>query len=117
MLRKKGEVISIKFEISLQKENPYMKRKELSVDIDHSSESTPSKAALQQLLSKELRKEIEHIDIRDIFSGKGIANAKARVFVWEEPKAQDLSKVVKKKSGESKPEEKPAETKPAAEKK
>ena len=107
----------MKLAIKNEKNNPYLRRKELEVGIDHTSESTPSKAAIQQLLSKELRKEIEHIDIRDIFSGKGIANAKARVFVWEEPKAQDLSKVVKKKSGESKPEEKPAETKPAAEKK
>ena len=103
----------MKLEIAGEKINPYLKRKELSISIDHSSESTQSKAALQQLLSKELRKEIAHIDIRDVFSGKGIANAKARVFVWEEAKAQDLSKVVKKK--EAKPAEAPkAETKPAA---
>ncbi|MBI2075854.1 MAG: hypothetical protein HYT72_01230 [Candidatus Aenigmarchaeota archaeon] len=103
----------MKFEITAEKVNPYLKRKELQVGIDHSSESTPSKAALQQLLAKELRKEIGHVDIRDVFSDKGRANAKARVFVWEEAKAQDLSKVVKKKEGAAPAEAPKAETKPA----
>lgn len=106
----------MKLEITNEKNNPYLRRKELEVGIDHSSESTPSKAAVQQFLAKQLGKAIEHVDIRDVFSGKGRANAKARVFVWEEAKAQDLRKVVKKSKGEKKEEAPKAEEKPAEKK-
>lgn len=99
----------MKVEIAKEENNAYLKRKELDVRIDHIGEPTPTKAALQQLLAKQLNKAVEHIDIVNIFSDKGRALAKSKIYVWEEAKAQDLSKVVKKK--ETKAEEKPAETK------
>ncbi len=107
----------MKFDIAGEKVNVYMKRKELDVRIDHAGEMTPSKASLQQLLAKQMNKAVEHIDIVDIFSDKGRALAKARVYVWEEPKAQDMSKVVKKKKGEAIAEAAPAPAAPAPEKK
>lgn len=104
----------MKFDISNEKHNRYLQRKELDVKIDHVGEPTPTKAALQQLLAKQLKKAVEHIDIVNIFSDKGRALAKSRVYIWEEAKAQDLSKVVKKKTEEAKPAEVKAEPKPAA---
>lgn len=110
--------MNMKFEIAKEENNAYLKRKELDIRIDHIGEPTPTKAALQQLLAKQLKKAVEHIEILNIFSDKGRALAKSKVYVWDEAKAQDLSKVVKKKA---EAEEKPAETKapapPAAEKK
>jgi len=94
----------MKINIVNEKNNPLLKRKELSIDIEHDSAATPSCASLQHLLAKQLNKEIEFIDIRNIFSGGGVSKSKAKVFVWEEKKAQDLSKVVKVKKG-AKPKE------------
>lgn len=87
----------MKVNIANEKDNPLLKRKELSLEIEHDGSSTPSCAALQQLLSKQINKDIEHIDIRKIFSGRGITKSFAKVFVWEEKKAADLSKASKNK--------------------
>jgi small subunit ribosomal protein S24e len=104
----------MKIDIVNEKNNPLLKRKELSIEIEHDSAATPAKAALQHLLSKQLNKDLEFIDIRNIFSGGGVPKSKAKVFVWEEKKAQDLSKIVKvKKEAKPKEEEKPAEKKKA----
>ncbi len=86
----------MKIEISSKKDNPFLKREELIINIVHEKEATAQKAALQQLLSKELGKEPEQIEIRNIFSEKGKQESKAKVFVWEEKKVKDLSKEVKK---------------------
>ena len=84
--------------ITKEKYNPFMKRKELVVNIDNPEEPTPSKAQLAELLTKHVGKETDHIDIIDIFPARGLAKSTARVFVWDE-------KRVKK---EAKTEEKPA---------
>jgi len=109
----------MKFEIANEKNNIYLRRKELDVRIDHIGEPTPTKAALQQLLAKQLNKAVEHIDIVNIFSDKGRALAKSCIYLWEDAKAQDLSKIVKKKveATASAPPAKPAEKPAAAEKK
>ncbi|MEM7819321.1 MAG: hypothetical protein QXD48_00650 [Candidatus Aenigmatarchaeota archaeon] len=85
----------MKVKIVERKNNPYLKRDELVIEIDHTGECTPSKAALQQWLSKELGKDVEKIDIRNIFSSKGSPISRSHVFLWEENKVNDLSKVVK----------------------
>ena len=113
----------MKFEIVNEKNNIYLRRKELDVRIDHIGEPTPTKAALQQLLAKQLNKAVEHIEIVNLFSDKGRALAKSKVYVLEDAKAQDLSKVVKKEAAAAPapataPKEKPVETKaPVPEKK
>jgi ribosomal protein S24E len=100
----------MKTSIKEEKQNPFLKRKELFIEIDHSSAPTPSKASLQQLLSKELREEVEKIDIRSVYSGHGLAKAEAKIFVWHEKKIKDLSKKESPKEEEKK-EEKPKEEK------
>ncbi|MBI2971646.1 MAG: hypothetical protein HYY37_04490 [Candidatus Aenigmarchaeota archaeon] len=87
----------MKLEISEERANPLLKRTELVVAIEHGSEATPSKAALQQLLAKHLKKDVAHIDIRNIFSLGGTAQSHAKVFVWQEKMAKDLSKPAEKK--------------------
>ena len=108
----------MKTEISNEKENPYLKRKELSIIIDHADAPTPSTAALQQLLAKELNSQPEKVDVRNIYTNRGRQVSKAKVFVWEEAKVADLSKPAEgeKKEGEAAPAESaapaPAEAKP-----
>ena len=101
----------MKTTIKDQKDNPFLKRKEMLVEIDHSSSSTPSKAALQQLIAKELKETVEKIDVRSIYSGHGLARAEARIFVWKEKNVKDLSKKEEPK------EEKKEEAKTEGEKK
>jgi small subunit ribosomal protein S24e len=82
----------MKTEIKQQKNNPYLKRKELVVEIENPEESTPSKIAIQQAISKAVNKPVEHIEIIDIMQGKGVSKALARINVWDEKKMDDLSK-------------------------
>ncbi|MFH0832792.1 MAG: hypothetical protein V1900_03680 [Candidatus Aenigmatarchaeota archaeon] len=96
----------MKISIVNERNNPIMKRNELVVEIEHASESTPAKAALQIFLSKELKKEVEHIDVKNIFSSHGKAKSKSSVFVWETKRAKDLSKVVKEETKEAEVEKK-----------
>lgn len=100
----------MKIDITKEKENPLLKRKEISVKIDHPEEATPSKAALQQLVAKQLNVEIEKTDVRYIFSGTGTASSRAAVFLWNEKKVEDLSKIKKEKKTEEKKETKKDET-------
>ncbi len=102
----------MKIKITSERENPIMERKELQVEIEHDKGPTPSKAQIQSLLAAELKKEIEHIDIRNIFSEYGKPFSSSKVFVWKEKKAPDFSKVKKVKKGEA-----PAEAEKKEEKK
>jgi len=113
----------MKVEIKNEKENPFLKRKELNIIIEHPDAATPTKASLQQYLAKELKKDIQQIEIKNIFSVYGEQKSTAKVFVWEEKKAPDYSKIVKKKEGEKgeseskgKEEEKDSETEKGKEK-
>lgn len=92
----------MKIEIKNQKDNPFLKRKELDVLIDHSGEPTPAKAAVQRLMAKELGKGVENVEIKNIFSIFGQQRSKSKIFVWDEKKVPDLS-TVKKEKKEKKP--------------
>ena len=100
----------MKTTIKDQKDNPFLKRKEMLVEIDHSSSPTPSKAALQQLIAKELKETAEKVDVRSIYSGQGLAKANAKIFVWHDKKVKDLSK-------KEEPKEEPKKEAPKEEKK
>ena len=93
----------MKTKIISEKENPFLERKEIKIEIEHTKECTPSKAQLQQLLSKELKNEVEYIDVRSIFSDYGKSFSLSKVFIWNEKKVSDLSKP--KKETQNKKEE------------
>lgn len=78
----------MKLEIKSEKENPFLKRKELLVEVAHESEATPSHAALHPLLSKHLDEDAEKVEIRSIRSSNGMPMSVARVFVWKEKQAK-----------------------------
>ncbi|MBI4895059.1 MAG: hypothetical protein HY831_01065 [Candidatus Aenigmarchaeota archaeon] len=82
----------MKFIIVNEIDNPHLKRKEIMVSLDHVGGATPSMAGLQSLLSKEFKLEAEKIEIKNIFSLKGRHVSKAKVFLWEENKVDDMNK-------------------------
>jgi len=77
---------------SSEKENPYMKRKELVVAVDHSGAATPSNAAVQQMLAQEQGVEPEQVDIKGIYTLVGRQSSRAIIFVWQEKKVANLAK-------------------------
>lgn len=96
----------MKFVILSEKDNPFMKRKETSIVVEHIAGATPSKAGLQQALAKEWKAQTEQVDIKSIFSSVGRQQSRVKVFMWNSAKVADLSKLPKE--GEKKEEAAPA---------
>jgi len=81
-----------------EKTNEIFGRKEVEVQIEHTKAATPSKAVLQQYISKESSKEPECVEIMSIMSGKGNTVSKSVVYLWNDKKTEDLSKKIEKKA-------------------
>ncbi|HLE07487.1 MAG TPA: hypothetical protein VI933_02585 [archaeon] len=85
----------MKFEISNQKENPFLKRKELELAVDYEGGPAASKAAVSEFLQRNFSAAAESIEIVNIFSEHGAARGKARARIWE---GKAPEKKVKKKA-------------------
>ncbi|MFH0949441.1 MAG: hypothetical protein V1802_03050 [Candidatus Aenigmatarchaeota archaeon] len=96
----------MKISIESEKENPFLKRKELILAVSHEKSATPSRSTFQQLIVEQLGFENEKIDIINIFSHPGLSSSYSKVFVWHEKKPV---KVKKEKTAEK--VEQPAENK------
>ena len=96
----------MKIEIAEDKKNPFLKRRELLVKIDHEGEATPSFNALEQFIIKQTKADPEKLEILDIYSAKGAATAKSRVHIWDEKKIEKKKPKEEKKEEEPKKEEK-----------
>ncbi len=91
----------MKVNILSDKQNPFLKRKEIAVEIEHESEASPRKDALQQWISKELKTDVDKVEIKHIFTETGLPKSRAKVFLWEErtlkkPEAKQEKKEEKK---------------------
>ncbi len=110
----------MKMNIASERHNPYMRRKELLLTIEHDAESTPNKAAVLELLAKQLSIEKEKIEIIDIISETGMAKSRSSVFVWEEVPVKKIKKAeapkeeAKQEAPETQKEEKKEEKAKAA---
>jgi|Deesub1362B_J571_1020462.scaffolds.fasta_scaffold79232_2 ribosomal protein S24E len=71
----------MKLKVIEQKHNPFFKRLDVKVEIEHSGEATPSKEALRKELAKHFKVKQESVEIDYIFTGKGIAGSFARVRI------------------------------------
>lgn len=100
----------MKIEIIKEKDNAFLKRKEFSVKIEHEKASTPSKASLQQLFSKQFNHSVDSIEIINIFSDHGFSHSLARIFVWSEKKVHDLSQIRKSEESSEKSDKKSDES-------
>jgi len=94
----------MKIEIIEEKDNPFLKRKDLMIMIDHAGQPTPKKDDLVKFLAEKYKVENEKVEIVYIFSETGVARSKAKARIWKEkPK---VKKKEEKPSEEVKPEEK-----------
>lgn len=100
----------MKVNIVNERHNPFLKRKEIAVRIEHENEPTPTKDALQQYLAKELKTDAGKIEVRGIFTEAGLPESNAKIFAWEE---KVVKKAEAKKEKEEKQEKKEQETKQA----
>lgn len=74
-----------------------MKRKEISLRIEHGKEASPSKASVQALAAKQMKADVEQVEIVDVQSEVGLPESRSKVYVWSEKKVKDLSKKEEKK--------------------
>jgi len=88
-----------------EKHNPFLKRKEIMLSIEHSAESTPSKAAVQELLAKQLSADKEKIEIIDIISETGLPRSRLFVYLWEEVPVRKVKKAAEKEEKAEAPKE------------
>lgn len=82
----------MKLEIKNENYNRFMKRKEIGIDIEHPEESTPSMAAVQQLVAKQTNAAVEKVEVKEIVSARGAPSSSSLIFVWDEKNVKDLSK-------------------------
>lgn len=91
----------MKVSIVSDSRNPFMKRKEVVAVLEHESEPTPAKAALQQYLAKELSTDAEKIEVKSIFTETGIPRSHAKAFAWEEKSRKSAAGGKEEKKTES----------------
>ncbi|MBI2232543.1 MAG: hypothetical protein HYU56_01375 [Candidatus Aenigmarchaeota archaeon] len=96
----------MKVNILSDKHNPFLKRKEIAAEIEHESEASPRKDALQQWISKELKTDADKVEIKHIFTETGLPKSRAKVFVWEEKIVKKEAAKEEKKGQETKQEKK-----------
>jgi len=104
----------MKVNVTDEKQNPHMKRKELILTIEHGSEATPSKANVEDALAKQISVEKDRIEIVDIISETGMAKSTSKILIWDEPRPKEVKEEQKKDEKPAtaqKKEEKPAEKK------
>ena len=102
----------MKIEIIEEKDNPFLKRKDLMIMIDHAGQPTPKKEDLTKFLAEKYKVESEKVEVVYIFSETGIARSKAKARIWKEkPKVKKRKEEKEKPTEEEKPKEKVEEVK------
>lgn len=97
--------------ITGDKQNPLLKRRELTAEIDYEKKSTPSKTELQKFFSEKLSAEVNKVEISRILSHAGLSGGRAWIKIWEEKTIPIYSEINKEKSKEIPKEEKKEEAK------
>ena len=96
-----------------EKENPFLKRKEINVILKHPASATPSKAELIKTLASNNSVDEAQIVIDYIFTKKGIAESLAKVKILKE-KPKEVKQVEKPIESEQKGEKAEAQASKAA---
>jgi ribosomal protein S24E len=89
----------MKIDIRKEHYNRLLKRKEIMFSIDHIEEATPSMAAVQQLLAKQLGAGVDKTEIKEIQTLSGSPESECTAFLWEEKTVKDMSIKEEKKEG------------------
>jgi len=113
----------MKIDVIDKKENPFLKRADLILTVDHAGKATPKKDELAKMIADKLKSVPEKVEIVYIFTESGLSKSKVKARVWKEkvPVKKVKKEKVEKPKEETKPEEKkkekPKEVKPEEEKK
>jgi ribosomal protein S24E len=68
------------------KENPLMQRKEYWLSVDHDGKETPSRYVLLPEIARKLGCEEGSVVLHKVFSERGLARSRAKVYVYGEKK-------------------------------
>jgi len=88
----------MKLDVVEKKENPFLKRTDLILTVDHKGQATPKTEDLEKSIAEQFKSVPEKVEIVYIFSEAGLAKAKIKARVWKE-------KIIGKKKKEAPKEE------------
>jgi len=109
----------MKIDVIEQKKNPFLKRTDLMLMIDHTGSATPKEEELKKEIAQKFKSGPDHVEVVYIFTQAGIAKSKVKSRIWEgkTPVKKVKKPKVEKPKEEPKPEEKPKEEAKPEEKK
>jgi len=96
----------MKIDVIEQKKNPFLKRTDLMLMVDHTGSATPKEEELKKEIAKKFKSGPDHVEVVYIFTQAGIAKSKVKSRIWV---GKAPVKIVKPKKEKPKPEEKPKE--------
>jgi ribosomal protein S24E len=88
----------MKLDVVEKKENPFLKRTDLILTVDHKGQATPKAEDLEKSIAEQFKSVPEKVEIVYIFSEVGLAKAKVKARVWKE-------KTIEKKKKKEAPKE------------
>ena len=73
------------FKVKQDTYNPLLKRKEVSVEVEHESQGTPSRLDLRKAVASKYSTKTENVYVIDVESKTGTQNALCSVEVYDDP--------------------------------
>ncbi len=90
----------MEIDISSEKDNPFLKRKELEINIKHDGSPTPSKSEIVKSIAERYSVPETHVMLNYVLTSKGTNITIGKIKIYQKP-------VVEAKPKEEKKEEKP----------
>lgn len=97
-----------------ERDNPFLDRKELKIELVHPGEATPPKNKLIEEIASKYKVDKDHIVVDYVFTKKGMSSSIAKAKIYK--KKPKIKKKIEKDKEVTKPEAK-KEEKPKAEEK
>lgn len=104
----------MKINVLEERENPFLKRKDMMLVVDHTGTATPKIDNLRTKLAEQFKADAKKIEIVYILSQRGEAKSKVKAKIWKDKIVVQEEKKEEKRepqAEEVKPEEKPKEPK------
>ncbi|MDI6826604.1 MAG: hypothetical protein QMD36_05500 [Candidatus Aenigmarchaeota archaeon] len=103
----------MKIDVIEEKKNPFLKRVDLMLMIDHTGQATPKMEEVKKAIVEKFKASPDKVEVMHIFSQAGVAKSRVKSRIWEVGIPLKKAKKV-----EEKPKEKPKveEEKPEEEK-
>jgi ribosomal protein S24E len=105
----------MKMDVLDKKENPFLKRTDLILMIDHAGQATPKKEEIIKEIAGKFDSSPEKVTVEYVLTEFGLTKSKVKAKVWKEKPPEKVKKV--KKTEEAKKEEQPKEETKKEEKK